>query len=116
MNRKSFGIYQNNIYYVHRFILQDKLEKKGFSYLKTVREFAKRGYIIPTIDKDGNILENTVQKKFRGKNARMFAFPMKPIEKPLNKEERKELEKEQVYKCLGHTKESYEQMQELLDI
>lgn len=116
VNGKSFGIYQNNIYYVHRFILQDKLEKKGFSYLKTVREFAKRGYIIPTIDKNGNILENTVQKKFRGRNVRMFAFPMKPIEQPLNKEERKKLEEEQVYKCLGHTKESYEQMQESLDI
>lgn len=115
-NRKSFGIYQNNTYYVHRFILQDKLEKKGFSYLKTVREFAKRGYIIPTTDKTGNILESTVQKKFRGKNVRMFAFPIKQIEQPLNEEERKKLEEEQSYRCLGHTKESYEQMQESLAI
>ena len=33
-----------------------------------------------------------------------------------NNEALQELEKEQVYKCLGHTKESYEQMQESLDI
>ena len=75
---------------VYVYILEDKLKSSGYSYNKTVREFAKRGYIIPKRDEQGNILENTVQKKFRGKNARMFAFPMKPVEKELSEDERKE--------------------------
>ena len=75
---------------VYVYILEDKLKSSGYSYNKIVREFAKRGYIIPKRDEQGNILENTVQKKFRGKNARMFAFPMKPVEKELSEDERKE--------------------------
>ncbi len=88
---RSFGIYQNNVYYVHRAILEDKLKSSGYSYNKTVREFAKRGYITPKTDEQGNILENTIQKKFRGKNARMFAFPMKPVEKELAEDEKREI-------------------------
>jgi zinc finger CHC2-family protein len=87
---KSFGIYQNNVYYVHRAILEDKLKASGYSYNKIVREFAKRGYITPKTDEQGNILENTIQKKFRGKNARMFAFPMQPVEKELEEDEKRE--------------------------
>lgn len=87
---RSFGLYQNNVYYIHRYILEDKLKSSGYSYNKIVREFAKRGYIIPKRDEQGNILENTVQKKFRGKNARMFAFPIKPVERELSEDERKE--------------------------
>ena len=89
-NSKSFGIYENNVYYVHRAILEDKLKSSGYSYNKTVREFAKRGYITPKTDEQGNILENTIQKKFRGKNARMFAFPMEPVGEELKEDEKKE--------------------------
>lgn len=89
-NSKSFGIYENNVYYVHRAILEDKLKSSGYSYNKTVREFAKRGYITPKTDEQGNILENTIQKKFRGKNARMFAFPMEPAGEELEEDEKKE--------------------------
>lgn len=89
-NSRSFGIYQNNVYYVHRAILEDKLKSSGYSYNKTVREFAKRGYITPKTDEQGNILENTIQKKFRGKNARMFAFPMEPVEKEYTEDEKRE--------------------------
>lgn len=90
---RSMGLFSNDVYYVHRSVLEDKLKSSGYSYLKIVREFAKRGYITPTTDENGNISENTVQKKYRGRNARMFAFPIAPIEK-LDEEERKIAEEE----------------------
>lgn len=90
---RSMGLYHNNVYYVHRSVLEDKLKSSGYSYLKIVREFAKRGYITPTTDENGNILENTIQKKYRGRNARMFAFPIETIEN-LEEEERKIAEEE----------------------
>lgn len=92
-NSRSMGLFHSNVYYVHRSVLEDKLKSSGYSYLKIVREFAKRGYITPTTDNKGNILENTVQKKYRGRNARMFAFPIEPIEN-LGEEERKIAEEE----------------------
>ncbi|MBP3800650.1 MAG: hypothetical protein J6I85_01245 [Clostridia bacterium] len=85
---RSMGLYNNNVYYVHRSVLEDKLKSSGYSYLKIVREFAKRGYITPTTDENGNILENTIQKKYRGRNARMFAFPIDVIDN-LEEEESK---------------------------
>lgn len=110
-NSKSFGVYDNNVYYVHRAILEDKLKAQGYSYLKIVREFAKRGYTTATRDNAGNIAENTVQKKFRGKNARMFAFPIEPLEEPITEKEREKLEEEQQYTVLGTTKESIESLE-----
>lgn len=99
MNRhsssRSMGLFNNNVYYVHRSVLEDKLKSSGYSYLKIVREFAKRAYITPTTDEEGNILENTVQKKYRGRNARMFAFPIEPIE---NLEEERKIEEEELIK------------------
>lgn len=77
---QSFGLYDNNTYYVLRSVLEDFLTKNGFSYNKMVRDFAKRGYIIPTTDKEGNIITPSIQKKYRNTNARMFAFPIDTIE------------------------------------
>lgn len=90
---RSMGLFSNDVYYVHRSVLEDKLKSSGYSYLKTVREFAKRGYITPTTDEEGKIVENTVQKKYRGRNARMFAFPIAPMEN-LEEEEQKVAEQE----------------------
>lgn len=92
-NSRSMGLFHSNVYYVHRSVLEDKLKSSGYSYNKIIREFAKRGYITPKTDDKGNILENTVQKKYRGRNARMFAFPIEPIEN-LEEEERKIAEEE----------------------
>ena len=79
--QKSFGIYDKGVYYVLRHILEDKLESKGYSYRKIVSEFGKRGYIKPTKDRNGQISTNTVQRKYRGINARFFAFPIDNINK-----------------------------------
>lgn len=92
-NSRSMGLFHSNVYYVHRSVLEDKLKSSGYSYNKIIREFAKRGYITPKTDDNGNIIENTIQKKYRGRNARMFAFPIEPIEN-LGEEERKIAEEE----------------------
>lgn len=86
--KKSFGIYDDGVYYLLRYILEDKLQVKGFNYRKMVSEFAKRGYIKPTRDDDGYIITNTVQKKYRGTNTRFFAFPVEMMEKRLSEEEK----------------------------
>lgn len=78
---QSFGLYDNNTYFVLRNVLEDFLTKNGYSYNKMVRDFAIRGYIIPTKNDDSKIITPTIQKRFRNTNARMFAFPIDVIEK-----------------------------------
>lgn len=92
--KKSFGIYDKGVYYVHRAILEDKLDAKNYSYRKIVMEFAKRGYIIPTRDKQGNIKTTTVEKKCRDINSRMFAFPVEVINQFLEGKELEDAQKE----------------------
>lgn len=98
---RSFGIYEKNIYYVHSSILIDKLKSAGYSSRKIISEFGKRGYIITT-EENGKLITNTVQKKFRGKNARMYAFPVDEAEEV--KEQKKEkLREEEEFALRGTT-------------
>ena len=92
--KRSFGIYDKGVYYVLRHILEDKLEDKGYSYRKIVSEFGKRGYIKVTTDREGNISANTVQRKYRGINARFFAFPIDKINKFWSDEDKEQLLKD----------------------
>ncbi len=93
-SRKTYGLYNNGVYYVLRYILEDKLNEKGFSYRKIVSEFGKRGYIQTEKNKQGQITSNSIQKKYRGMNTRFFAFPIEMIEKVLSEEEFKHAEKD----------------------
>lgn len=94
-NHKSFGIYDKNIYYVLPNILNDKLENSGYPTRKILSEFGKRGYILTT-QRDGKIIANSIQKKFRGKNVRMYAFPIEEAEETkeirVKREEEKNLD------------------------
>ena len=92
--RKSYGIYNQGVYYLLRYVLEDKLNDRGFSYRKTVSEFGKRGYIQVQRDEQGQIISNTIQKKYRGANTRFFAFPVEMFEKVLSEEEFKKAEKD----------------------
>ena len=92
--KKSFGIYHDGVYYLLRYVLEDKLESKEYNYKKIVSEFAKRGYIKPVKDEEGNIVTTTTQKKYRGANTRMFAFPVEMMNKILSQEEKIESEKD----------------------
>lgn len=93
-SRKTYGLYNNGVYYVLRYILEDKLNEKGFSYRKIVSEFGKRGYIQTEKNEYGQIISNTIQKKYRGMNTRFFAFPVEMFEKILSEEEFKQAEKD----------------------
>lgn len=72
--RESFGLYDNDIYYVHRNILKDWLEQNNYSYKKIINGFAEKGYILVSKDENGKIKDKAIQKKFRGINHRMYAF------------------------------------------
>lgn len=100
--KKSFGIYHNGTYYLLRYVLEDKLESKNYNYKKIISEFSKRGYITPVRDEDGNIVTNTTQKKYRGANTRMFAFPVEMMNKALSQEERIKAEEDFMAQLKGH--------------
>lgn len=91
-SRKTYGLYNNGVYYVLRYILEDKLNEKGFSYRKIVSEFGKRGYIQTEKNEHGQIISNTIQKKYRGINTRFFAFPQEMLETILTEEKFKKAE------------------------
>lgn len=107
--KKSFGIFDKGIYYVFRDVLEDKLEDKKYSYRKIITEFAKRGYISPTRDKEGNISTTTVQKKYRNVNTRMFAFPVETINKFLEGKELEDAKKELI--ATANMCDSYEEFE-----
>lgn len=109
--KKSFGIFDKDVYYIFRDILEDKLENKGYSYRKIITEFAQRGYIAPTRDKDGNISTTTVQKKYRNVNTRMFAFPVEIINKFLEGKELEDTQKE--FQAYVHGCNSYEEFEKI---
>ena len=71
---ESFGVFEDGTYFVFRNVLENYMVHNGYSYNKMVKDFAKRGYIVPTRNKDGSIKTTSVQKKYRNKNVRMFAF------------------------------------------
>lgn len=75
-NQTNFGLYEeeNNNYFVHINVLKDYLISHKYNYTKTVKEFAKRGYIIPSYNDDGTIKATTIQKKYLNINHRMFWF------------------------------------------
>ncbi len=75
-----YGIYNNNIYYYFPHTLENLLESNGFSFRKTIREFAKRDYILYKKSEDDSKNCYSVQKKYRNKNIRFYAFPMQPAE------------------------------------
>lgn len=92
-NSKSLGLYDDNSYFVFRYVLEDKLASKGYSYRTMTRKFAERGYIIPTLNANGEFETATVLKKYRKRATRFFQFPIDKMEN-LGEEERTEEEKE----------------------
>ena len=76
------GVYDKGIYYIFLHELETFMNKNGFKFHKTVNEFAKRGYIIPALNKDGTIKSASVQKKYKNHNVRMYAFPIKEVVSP----------------------------------
>lgn len=108
---KSFGIYERGVYYLHSSILVDKLKSAGYASRKILSEFGKRGYIVTSTDENGKLLTNTVQKKIRGKNARMYAFPIEDSEEMIKeKEEREKRQQEEIEEFIrtGTTKKMEE--------
>lgn len=75
-NKSNFGLYENenNNYFLHINVLKDYLISHKYNYSKIIKEFAKRGYIIPTYNDDGTIKSTTIQKKYLNINHRMFWF------------------------------------------
>lgn len=75
----SYGLYDEGVYYVHRYILDNWFKKHNYSTRKIIDGFIKRGYITIKRDEKGKIKDKAIQKKFRGVNCRMYAFPMKNV-------------------------------------
>lgn len=98
---RTLGLYDDNSYFVFRYALEDKLYNKGYSYRTMTRKFAERGYIIPTLNANGEFETATVLKKYRKRATRFFQFPvdiMEDIEEKERTEEREEI-KEAVQKA-----------------
>jgi len=77
-NGRSYGVYENGVYYVLTNIIEDLLYRKGFSYRSILSGLGKRNYII-TKNHDNGTIENTIQKKYRGANTRVIAFPVNQL-------------------------------------
>ena len=88
---KSFGLYDNDVYYVHTNILKDWFDKNNYSERKILSGWAEKGYILTNTNSKGKV-ENAIQKKFKGRNARMVAFPMKVAQATENQRKRVEEE------------------------
>lgn len=78
-----WGFKEGEMYYIFSSRVKQTLLKNGFSYKKSLKEFAERGYI----KTQGN--NNTVQKKYKNKNVRMVAFYFKD-ENEITEEEKEE--------------------------
>ena len=79
----SLGLYDHNTYYIFTNELENILTKNGFSFHKIVKEFANRGYIYYEKKDDGTFKTCSIQKKYRNKNIRVYAFPMEPVDTEL---------------------------------
>ena len=73
--RERYGVIDYNTFYVFPQILQDILEKKGFSYKKVLRAFGERDYINLSYEAGGK-KRQTVVKRIQGKSCRMIAFDL----------------------------------------
>ena len=121
---RTLGLYDDNSYFVFRYALEDKLASKGYSYRTMTRKFAERGYIIPTVNANGEFETATVLKKYRKRATRFFQFPvdiMEDIEEKERTEEREEIkeavqnaEKEQIEqeKIIKNVKETPTKVEE----
>ena len=72
--KESFGLFDKGVYYVHTSILKEWLRKHNYSTRKIIDGLADRHYIDVNISESGKV-EKAIQKKFRGINNRMYAFP-----------------------------------------
>ncbi len=72
--KESFGLFDKGVYYVHTSILKEWLRKHNYSTKKIINGLADRHYINVNITESGKV-ERAIQKKFRGVNNRMYAFP-----------------------------------------
>jgi len=79
----TFGIYENGVYYIFLHELESYMKRNGFQYHKLVNEFAQRGLITPAFNDDGTIKSASIQKKYRNRNVRMYAFPVEQIIEPV---------------------------------
>ena len=73
--RESYGVMDDNRFYVFPQILQEALDKQGYSYRKIMQGFGDRGYIDVTYEKDGT-KRRSVVKKIEGKACRMVSFDL----------------------------------------
>lgn len=99
--QRTFGIYdeKEKAFYVHTYIIKDKLEHMGKSYRKMLQEWGKRGYIEVKKDTDGNIISTSIQKKYQKVNTRFIVFPVDKMDDDLIDGVRvEEIEKLQEYK------------------
>jgi putative DNA primase/helicase len=108
-SNSSYGIYENGIYYILTNIFDDLLTRKGYSYRTILSGFGKRNYII-TKNQDNGLVENTIQKKYRGVNTRMIGFIMNP----LKIEDYRKKEEEYDYLVRGTTREQEEKIIEMV--
>ncbi|AOY74710.1 DUF927 domain-containing protein [Clostridium formicaceticum] len=77
--RESYGVMEDNRFYVFPQILQEALDKQGYSYKKIIQGLGDRGYIDITYEKSGK-KRQTVVKKIEGKACRMVSFDLSGIE------------------------------------
>lgn len=98
--KESFGLFDKGVYYVHTSILKEWLRKHNYSTRKIIDGLADRHYIDVNISESGKV-EKAIQKKFRGVNNRMYAFPTpfdlkERMEKKLLEEQKeREIKREQ---------------------
>lgn len=76
-NNVRYGLITGGNYYIFPHILENELEKKGFSYRKVIKGWAERGYIIQ--DSQG---KNQVVKKYKGQCIRFICFLPKEADCP----------------------------------
>lgn len=75
------GVYENGTYYMFIHEVENFMNKNNFNYRKMMKEFAQRGYIIPSYKADGTLKSTSVQKKYHNHNTRVYAFPVEEIVK-----------------------------------
>ncbi|SET46294.1 Uncharcterized protein, DUF927 family [Natronincola peptidivorans] len=77
--RESYGVLEENHFYIFPQILQEALEKQGYSYKKILQGFGDRGYVDVTYEKCGKKRQSVV-KKIEGKACRMVSFDLSGME------------------------------------
>ncbi|MCC5910044.1 MAG: DUF927 domain-containing protein [Clostridiaceae bacterium] len=77
--RESYGVIDDNRFYVFPQILQEALDKQGFSFRKIMQGFEDRSYIDITYEKNGK-KRRSVVKKIEGKACRMISFNLSKME------------------------------------